>query len=63
MSIKTVATCDTCLIGMETFEGGRTNSEICDTLSTYSGWQIVDEYGGKLACPECREDEEEEEDD
>jgi predicted RNA-binding Zn-ribbon protein involved in translation (DUF1610 family) len=59
MAVKTIATCDKCGNG-EVFEGGRTNSEMCDTLCSYYGWRIIDEYHGKLLCPNCRDDEEEE---
>lgn len=62
MAVKTVVLCDgpKC-IRMETFEGGRTNSDVLETL-TSDGWLVTNEYEGRILCPECRTDLEEEED-
>lgn len=59
MAIKTLAICDKCG-RRETFEMGRTNSDIVDTMVTYEGWTSPNEYEGKLLCMKCSEEDDEE---
>lgn len=60
MAIRTIAICDKCG-RRETFERGRTNSEIVDTMITYDGWTSLNEYEGNLLCMKCSEEGEEDE--
>jgi hypothetical protein len=62
VAIKTLAICDKCG-RRETFEMGRTNEDICDTMVCYEGWATIGDsgvYNGKLLCMKCSEERDEE---
>lgn len=60
MAIRTLAICDKCG-RKEAFGGGRTNSEIVDSLVSSEGWTSENEYKGLLKCDKCSEEAENEE--